>query len=429
MTPDSFLFFQSCFAPSKLEGLLNISFSFLPHNAAMTEVKGGVYTSSWLQQHKPPALARPGTTFPPLATSLPYLRLGGPLDSTRCRLLSEPNLGPEPEDLPGQEMEQVDEDYLFEFDIGSPASSDGEEEEEIKIVNEVREVGDGEANGEDRWRRSSCCSDSSSSCSSSRSRRERSSGLYEPDSLTAFSSKSSGLESDRRSSQGEVEVQHLSLGPEDWRSGAWREEPLPSTPSTPSTPRQAASPCALGPLVSPDSCLDEENMLEDQDLCMECCVREAVGEELQESEGEDTQEDLEEVTALEEETAPALEEERTAPALEEMTALALDDTVTTPVIEEEEVADPALEEDEVAVSDTLKITQDRLASLLGKLDTDKHYPSSGARPGRVSLASSSPGTRREGEERPRLRKWSSLKTSKTPPTTPGGRKIVRSVLG
>ena len=83
------------------------------------------------------------------------------------------------------------------------------------------------------------------------------------------------------------------------------------------------------------------------------------------------------------------------------------------------------------INPSLVVSTEKLNNLLHKLESDKVYDLKGD----DSLEDAdeldrvmSPVPRtpsRESLEKPRLRKCSSLKTSKTPPTTPGRRKIVR----
>ena len=86
------------------------------------------------------------------------------------------------------------------------------------------------------------------------------------------------------------------------------------------------------------------------------------------------------------------------------------------------------------INPSLVVSTEKLNNLLHKLESDKVYDLKGD----DSLEDLDENDRvmspvprtpsRESLEKPRLRKCSSLKTSKTPPTTPGRRKIVRWVF-
>ena len=113
------------------------------------------FCGRWIAKHKPlvsglgPA---PGTTFPPFSTKLPYLKQrllshSIVLDKPETKWKSEPDLNSEyncdslEEDISGHHEDQHDEE-LFEFDIGSPASSEGNENIEFDkkpIINIIEE--------------------------------------------------------------------------------------------------------------------------------------------------------------------------------------------------------------------------------------------------------------------------------------------------
>lgn len=142
------------------------------------------------------------------------------------------------------------------------------------------------------------------------------------------------------------------------------------------TPILAASPQVDSPIVSPDSCLGEESILDDQNLCTECALVE-------------TDDNLE-------------------------------NTVTRVEID---VSSPTPEPEKVEISSGLHVSTDKLNTLLRQLEVDKLYPNEEEDD---ILLSPRPIQRHDSvQERPKLRKCSSLKTSRTPPVTPGGRKIVR----
>ena len=195
--------------------------------------------SAWLLQQR-----LLGTTFPPLTTSLPGVAVK--IASSRCRCQSEPSLlqelewGEEQEgedqDDEDQDDEEEDEDYLFEFDIGSPVSSemgDINEVEQNTIVNILEEQHGGQTLL--KKTRSSSCSSSGSSRFS-----QRRVDLDETLEDVRFGSVSDGLGLQLRPSMEQEEAGGTLILP---------------------------SPAPASPLVSPDSCLEEE--LEEQ-VCRDC---------------------------------------------------------------------------------------------------------------------------------------------------------------
>merc|ERR1719266_1575845 len=101
-----------------------------------------------------------------------------------------------------------------------------------------------------------------------------------------------------------------------------------------------------------------------------------------------------------------------------------------------------VEDHSVEVSSTLRVSSDKLESLLGSLEQDKHYPSLSSSPqtsspnfpkplrlsGRVSIASSSPS--RQADRSPsRLRKTSSLKSGVGRKQAPGRSVRFADILG
>ena len=112
----------------------------------------------------------------------------------KCKCSSEPDLShlDQSESLQESDCNNHDEDYLFEFDIGSPASDEGSDDLESDLdSNTVINVIEGE--GE---RRFSISSDSSSSCTHRKENGGSTDGFS-----SIFGSISSGLGSDRRCSQ------------------------------------------------------------------------------------------------------------------------------------------------------------------------------------------------------------------------------------
>ena len=160
------------------------------HNIEMTnkdEICG-----RWILKQKEAQLGfpAPGTTFPPFTHNLPYYKeMLSMSSSTKCKCLSEADLTKLQQSESFQESSDYnnhDEDHLFEFDIGSPASdganNDLESEFDSNIVFDVIE--------REGVRTFSISSDSSSSCTH---RKEK----------TESGSVSSGLGNGRRSYHGE----------------------------------------------------------------------------------------------------------------------------------------------------------------------------------------------------------------------------------
>ena len=199
-----------------------------------------------------------------------------------------------------------------------------------------------------------------------------------------FGSKSSGLGSDTRSSS--ICVDNM--------------EEVESSNCIPSDLE------VVSPLLSPDSCLEDESLLEEPNLCIECATRAAVeaGGEMEEEEDESLDMTETNTTEMKDSTDESVEEE------------------TEDII--------PVEDHSIEVSSTLRISPDKLESLLGSLEQDKHYPSLSSSPGntlsssphhpnplrlsgRVSIASSSPSRQAEKSPTRKLRKSSSLKSSRS----------------
>merc|ERR1719402_1012270 len=309
------------------------------------------------------------------------------LETSNSRCLSEPNLAKyedfgetqcqEEENYHMQQEE--DEDYLFEFDLDSHDSSDtGDEEEGEHALGGQRVAQQENDEGQAKVSRSSSRSRSNSS-STTTSTRSNISGRAKEDSKETFAdffgSKSSGIGSERRSSSIYAD------NPEELEKSS---NCIPSDPEV------------VSPLLSPDSCLEDESLLEEPSLCFECATRAAV-----EAGGE-----------IEEKNEPL---EATESNISKM------DASTNESVESETEIVITVEDHSIEVSPTLRISPDKLESLLGSLEQDKHYPSLSTSPhqpnplrlsGRVSIASSSPS--RQADKSPtRLRKTSSLKSSRS----------------
>ena len=181
------------------------------------------------------------------------------------------------------------------------------------------------------------------------------------------------------------------------------------------TPILAASPQVDSPIVSPDSYLDQESNLDDQNFCIECAS--ALSFQTQHEETPalvETDDNLENIVAR---VKPDTDSD--ASNIEQI------QTLNLPSIAELEidVSSPSPEPEKVEINSGLHVSTDKLNTLLRQLEVDKLYPNQEEDD---ILLSPTPIQRHASvQERPKLRKCSSLKTSRTPPVTPGGRKIVR----
>jgi len=313
---------------------------------------------------------------------------------TKSRCLSEPNLvkyeefgqplcQQDEEEEEDYHIQEEDEDYLFEFDLDSHDSSDtGDEDEGEHALGEQRPQQQESEESQAKVRRSR-----SSSVSTTASTSSNISGRSKDESketfVDFFGSKSSGLGSERRSSS--ICVENL--------------EEVESSNCIPSDLE------VVSPLLSPDSCLEDESLLEEPNLCIECATRAAVeaGGEMEEEEDESLDTTERNSTEMKDSTDESVEEE------------------TEDII--------PVEDHSIEVSSTLRISPDKLESLLGSFEQDKHYPSLSSSPGntsssphhpnplrlsgRVSIASSSPSRQVEKSPTRKLRKSSSLKSSRS----------------
>ena len=206
--------------------------------------------------------------------------------------------------------------------------------------------------------------------------------------IDMFSSKSSGLGSERRLST---------------FSGENLEEEGESLKSIP-------SPQFDSPLPSPDSCLEEDSLLEEPDLCIQCATRAVV------------------------EAEEKLREARIA--VRSIVDLIIENIQITSNVSENSETDNTSEYQSIEVSSKIRISSNKLELLLGSLEQDKHYPSSLSSspqmpaphcpkplrlPGRVSIASPSP-SRQPGMSPSKLRKASSLRSGANARQT-SGRKV------
>ena len=255
----------------------------------------------------------PGTTFPPFTQTLSGFRQNTAVpkatvlqEAEKCKFFSEPDLTPfgarrrgddddeEDDDEADLAAQDGDEDYLFEFDIGSPNGSDYDgAEPTVKVVAEVKTMTEEEsAKALEMMGRRFSNSSQGSTCSNSSFAR-RKAGVDSPNGgfQTIFGSTSSGLGSDRRSSQeteDEAEDEEdmtnhfegLSIPPEDWKdcpyiltSATAADRSSQSSEGT-ATPILAASPAVDSPVLSPDSLLDSYHIQQDQELLYDAIVDE-----------------------------------------------------------------------------------------------------------------------------------------------------------
>ena len=157
------------------------------------------------------------------------------------------------------------------------------------------------------------------------------------------------------------------------------------------TPILAVSPRVVSPVVSPDSCLDEESILDDQNLCIECASSYSF---------------------------PIQNEEIPTPVENDS------DTNDYPKTEELfKISSPTPQSERVEINAGLHVSTDKLKTLLKQLEVDKLYPYQ--EEDDILCASTPIQCHETAQQRSKLKKCSSLKTSRTPPVTSEFRKVVR----
>ena len=398
------------------------------------------FCGRWILKHKPLVSGAPtGTTFPPFSHHLPYFTQVTEAPAAKpCK--SEPDLN---SDYQCENFEDSqddhDEDYLFEFDIGSPASSEEENTDTFEhheaIINVIKDEDDPAL----LERRSSVST--SVSTSSSCSHRKESGVVADVDGFSSiFGSISSGFESDRRSSacvtgdQEPLETEGMAVNPEEWKENSaqfylgGKVVALRSSEGS-ATPILAASPLTTdtSPLVSPDSVISEDHDLglrSSLELCAECQTDKE--QTTQNSLKSDlNRENVEETVSKESDSQDEIfRTEEVAEVSQEKS----DDIIKRLSAKLNSPIDTTTEK--FQINSSLVVSTEKLNSLLHKLESDKAYDTQGddsLEDEEDRVMSPIPRTpSRESLDKPlRLRKCSSLKTSKTPPTTPGRRKIVR----
>ena len=375
------------------------------------------FCGRWIAKHKPLVSSlgpAPGTTFPPFSTKLPYLnkRLSCSvvLDKPEAKWKSEPDLNSKyncdslEEDISGQHEDQHDEE-LFEFDIGSPASSEGNDSIEFdsKPVINIQE----EEEEEDKLKRRFSVSSDSSSCS-----HRKESGVVVDGFSAIFGSTNSSL-TDRRSILRQFEDSRgMSVNPEEWKENgalylggnlaafSQKKSVEGSTNPILAVSPQVETDC---PYISPDSVIGEDSLLSDQDLCIECATSHITAE---------SPEDGPKTTKGEDESQKDLSHNQTD-TLNASVQPRTDDIM-------QRLSDRINENNKTE----LPVSSDKLTNLLDKLGPIKEDSDSNEEedisPLRLLHQNSL-----DVRPRPKLRKCSSLKSSSSPPRTSSQRKIVR----
>jgi len=196
------------------------------------------------------------------------------------------------------------------------------------------------------------------------------------------------------------------------------------TPEGSTTPILAASPHVDSPIVSPDSALDEDSILDDQNLCIECASELSFQTPDEEILIDVETDDIPDITInwVEDD----VEGEPSNIEVNKHTREPIEPSI---VETKAQVSTLTPEPEKIEINSGLHVATDKLNTLFRQLEVDKLYPHQEEDD---LVLSPTPIQRRDSvQDRPRLRKCSSLKTSRTPPVTPGGRKIVRfaDILG
>merc|ERR1719318_512713 len=279
----------------------------------------------------------------------------------KCKYSSEPDLChlDQSKSFHESDCNNHDEEYLFEFDIGSPASDEGSDDLESDldsdtVINVIK--GEGE-------RRFSISSDSSSSCT----HRNENGGSTDGFS-SIFGSISSGLGSDTRCSQDDERLEGLSVAPSMWMESCalYLGSHGVTDQEGGATPILAASPQVDSPLVSPDSCLEQESILDDQNLSIECASVISLQKQEEESSLVETDDLLENTETREEPDTDS----------DIVTHIGHVETITENSKAELEidVSSPTPEPEKVEINSGLHVSTDKLNTLLRQLEVDKLYP-------------------------------------------------------
>jgi len=362
---------------------------------------------SWLLREDFSAQSLAGTTFPPFNTRLAGMKktssTSNLLQNDKSKFSSEPDLT----FTGGNERHnEDDEDYLFEFDVGSPTSDD----EDIKDKIEESELNEEESFKvmEMMGRRFSTSSQGSTSSlglySSSRSpSNETNNTGFQSIFGKKCSITSSGIGSERTSIQEDehlfvTEENNQSLLPDDWketytnflitRSSSSSSEDG-TTIASAATSIIASSPAEDSPLVSPDSLLDSYHIEDEQNMFY-----------LQSHGEESSEQNTEEEVKKENGKLDKISEE------DDIEVRLSSSELTSS--EDEMIFTTGSTEHHIAKS--------KLTSLINQLETDREY-SKVKENGDSGIDLSRKSSLDSTEERPPLRKTSSLKTMHTPPGT------------
>jgi len=370
------------------------------------------FCGRWILKQKeilsgPPTL---GTTFPPFPCNLPNYQesLSNSIQDAkpRCKCLSETDLShlEKQSDLQesSSDSDGSEEDYLFEFDIEYPASDeDGENNIKVRNVSESLEI-----------RRIS--SSSSSSCTS---RIEGSTDGFSE----IFSSTHSGPPITTRGS---------TSGASD-EMGIGITLDIGSCHEGIATPILAASPQVDSPIVSPDSCLDEDSILDDHNLCEEYSNTHASSSSYK-LEATKTPEEVDnefnqsyDMTLVESSKDEDVSHSKVLPFDIPIDSVLYSRGADVKRTNREESPDNfQLIPDKIEIKSGLHVSSNKLASLLSQLENEKGYPNQEEEQDELI-----PNIKTK-PERPRLRKSSSLKASRSCQTA-SGRKSVRfaDILG
>jgi len=403
--------------------------------------------------------AKLGTTFPPRGG----LRPAGEIRPfyRRETFHSEPDLSPLTTYSDDEDYEDVeeDEDHLFEFDMSpepEPSSSQTESDtQDTKHHLHVQVAGDSDSLATVSLRGRTLSDSSSSSCSHRKPFNvEPPEDGYRAGFSSIFGSTSSGLGSEKRSSQETLifgEDENKSFEPSQWRdymhdrlsyTSEGSSTPLSSSTNDAqpmlddalATPIMAASPCPPqvsgdSPLISPDSLLDGQHLEESYLANTSCpeCDRTSLQQELNNICDQTDSKDIEESS-------------------EEITNIKRVNDNTDNNIDTSNDSANSLTCDESPIPKGIK--EEDLTVLLSQLDKDTHvYPGlhhvtstnssfsqdeteeeiTPLRKCSAPANLSAPQTKQSSPEVEvkRLRKCSSLKSGRSPPGTPGERKIVR----
>jgi len=350
----------------------------------------------------------PGTTFPPSSYNLPYYKKSKSVSLStsqdqrpKCKCTSEPD--PSHPDQARSLQESLacynhDEDYLFEFDIiGSPEREEsGDNGRDVDSNTNEVEVEDG--------RRISVSSDSSSCCLHRKDNGKQVAGF------STMSSQTEGLVDNGRS-------EGLFVDPSSWKESC--ASFLGPTGVEVGTPILAANLHQDCPLVSPDSALDEESILDDQDLCIECASEHSYSKSLQETPQDGADYDLKVVSK------PDIHNQEQESVEGDVQKLNLKQSIAELIMKDHEVTISSLEDLPIQLDSSLQVPTDNLTKLCCQLEADKHYPNQ-----KVHVLAP---TYQEVtvQKRFKLRKGSSLKTSRSSPDLSGVCKLVRfaDILG